>query len=178
MRRNPLARQKLSLGLVLVLLAACLLMLALAFAGYRSPSALWHSLFAGPTDGSWTAISIDGKPIEPERYRIGIAGGEVAGGRDDCNDWGYADDEGATEDGDRMIVSTLVGCPEDDPIREAYWALVHAPQIQLRPDGKLRVSARGHEAILIRCEWQQVRESLPGGGISDMARCLPVEQNQ
>lgn len=183
-------RQQFSLTLVLALIVAAFGMMTLSFSGYRSPADLWFSLFSAPHDGSWTAISIDGHPVEPERYRIAIRNGEVTGGRDDCNDWGYA--EGRAKNGDRMIVSTAVGCPEDDPTREAYWAVISNSKIELEHrmqtterrasgklpvlGGKLRVSGQGHEAILIRCEWKRVRETLPGGGMSDMQRCLPVKE--
>jgi hypothetical protein len=164
--------ERVSIAIAVALMVAVGAMTALAFAGHRSPADLWNAIRAGPEDGSWTAISIDGKPLEPERYRISIGNGEVTGGRDDCNDWSY--DEEETKDGDRMIVSTLVGCPEGDPLREAYWRLVYDPKMEMMSDGKLRVSGHGHQATLIRCRWERVRETLPGGGISDMMRCLPV----
>ena len=54
-----------------------------------------------------------------------------------------------------MIVSTLVGCPENDPVRRAYWALASADDatIALQGDGRLRVASRRHEAVLRRCRW-------------------------
>lgn len=170
------SRDKLSIAVVLVLLAAVAAMVALSLSGHRSPADFWHSLFGPEEDGSWTAIRIDGKPVEPERYRISIGNGEVTGGRDDCNDWSYEQER--AKNGDRMIVSTLVGCPEGDPMRKAYWALVSDPEVELRRDGRLRVSGQGHEMVAIRCKWQRVRETLPGGGTSDMMRCLPVEEGR
>ena len=170
MRRS---REELSVGSVLILLVAALGMITLGLSGYKSPADLWHRLTAGPKDGSWTAISIDGKLVEPERYRISIGNGEVTGGRDDCNDWSYEKER--EKNGERMIVSTLVGCPEGDPMREAFWALIHDPKIELRQDGRLRVWGQGHDAVLIRCHWKRVRDTLRGGGISDMMRCLPEE---
>lgn len=166
-----LGRQKLSIATALMLLAAGFVMSILALTGPRSPHEVWASILAPEMDGDWTAISIDRRSFKPERYRISIRAGAVSGGRDDCNDWGYAEER--DQNGERMITSTLVGCPEGDPMREAYWALVYDPQFDLRPDGRLRVRGRGHEAVLIRCRWQRVHETLPGGGVSDMMRCLP-----
>ena len=166
-------RQRLSTAIALTFLMAALVMMALGFSGARRPQDLWEAIFAPETDGSWTAVRIDGRPIEPERYRIGVSAGKVSGGRDDCNDWAYEGEP--DEKGEQMINTTLVGCPEGDPMREAYWALVYDPKIELNPDGKLRVQGQGHEAILIRCQWQRVQETLPGGGSSDMMRCLPEQ---
>jgi hypothetical protein len=92
-----------------------------------------------------------------------------------ANEWSC--DEERAKDGDRMIISNLVGCPEGDPLREAYWALVYDPKIELLSEGKLQVSGQGHQAVLIRCRWERVRETLPGGGISDMMRCLPIVED-
>ena len=166
-----LGRQKLSIAIALMLLGAGLGMSMLALTGPRSPQEAWASILASEMDGDWTAISIDGKALKPERYRISIRADEVSGGRDDCNDWGYAEER--DQNGERMITSTLVGCPKGDPIRETYWALVYDPQVDQTPDGRLRVRGHGHEAILIRCRWRRVQETLPGGGVSDMMRCLP-----
>lgn len=166
-------RERLSTGIALALLMAAFVMMALGLSGARRPQDLWEPIFAPETDGSWTATRIDGKRVGPERYRVGVKAGKVSGGRDDCNDWAY---EGEPDKkGERMINTTLVGCPEPDPMREAYWALVYDPKIELSPDGTLRVHGQGHEAILIRCQWQRVQETLPGGGSSDMMRCLPEQ---
>lgn len=135
-----LSRERVSIAVVLALMVAALAMMALGFSGYRSPAHLWNSIFAAPEDGSWTAISIDGKPVEPERYRISIGNGEVTGGRDDCNDWSY--DEEEAKDGNRMIISTLVGCPEGDPLREAYWSIVADPFVELISASRRLSSAR------------------------------------
>ena len=108
---------------------------------------------AGPgaaTDGSWSAVTIDGRPA-PDGYRLAIENGRVKGGRDACNDWGYQDDGR----GGRMVVSTLVGCPENDRVRQAYWALASATDAAIAEQGggRLRVAAGGHEAVWRRCRW-------------------------
>jgi hypothetical protein len=95
---------------------------------------------------------------------VSVERGRVSGGRDDCNDWGYQ--EAAEPNGQRMIVSTLVGCREDDPVRRAYWVMATAPDaaVALREDGTLRLAARGHEGLFGRCRWQ--REAPPPGSRS------------
>jgi hypothetical protein len=112
-------------------------------------------------DGPWNAVTIDGRAVAPREWRIGIEGGKVSGGRDGCNDWGYGEPE--AKGGARTIVSTLVGCPEGDPVRKAYWAMAMAPEarLELRADGTLRIAARGHEAVLRRCRW--TNEPMPRG---------------
>src|SRR5687767_1222784 len=49
------------------------------------------ALVVPEVDGSWSAVTIDGRPA-PQGYRLAIENGRVRGGRDDCNDWGYQDD--------------------------------------------------------------------------------------
>lgn len=101
-------------------------------------------------DGNWSAVAIDGRPA-PVGYRLAIENGRVQGGRDACNDWGYQEDGR----GGRLIVSTLVGCPEEDPVRRAFWVMASATDasIALQGDGTLRVAAGGHEAVWQRCRW-------------------------
>jgi heat shock protein HslJ len=112
-------------------------------------------------DGAWLAVAIDGRPVAAGAWRFGISDGKVSGGRDGCNDWGYGEPE--TKGGPRTIHSTLVGCPEDDPVRKAYWAIASAPEATLdqRDDGVMRIAARGHEALLRRCRW--ISEPMPPG---------------
>lgn len=112
-------------------------------------------------DGPWTVVTIDGRAVAPREWRIGITRGTVSGGRDGCNDWGF--DEPETNGGARTIVSTLVGCRKEDPVRRAYWAMAMAKDVWLEPreDGTLRLAAGGHQAILRRCRW--VTEPLPQG---------------
>jgi hypothetical protein len=119
-------------------------------------------LTAPEVDGSWTAVTIDGRAVAAGAWRIGVERGRISGGRDDCNDWGYQQEEGQP----RTIVSTLVGCPEDDPVRRAYWAMATAGDaaLALRGDGTLRLAARGHEGLFRRCRW--AREPVPPGSRS------------
>jgi heat shock protein HslJ len=118
-------------------------------------------LTAPEVDGAWAVLSIDGRPVPWREWRISVARGKVAGGRDGCNDWGF--DKPEVEGGERTITTTLVGCPEEDPMRKAYWALALADPVslQLGKDGILRLAGRGHEAVLRRCRW--VNEPLPPG---------------
>ena len=117
-------------------------------------------LLAEKEDGGWGGVSIDGRPVSAADYRISVKRGRITGGRDGCNDWHYTDDPPAP-DGGRMIFSTLVACPEDDPLRRAYYRLRAEGVPQLRPDGSLRLAAGGHEALFRRCRW--LRE--PGSGM-------------
>jgi hypothetical protein len=153
-------------------LAALLLLIALVHFVNSGIPARWLS--ATQVDGSWGAVAIDGRRVRPEAYSISIASGAVSGGHDDCNSWSFSD-EPPRADGERMIFTTLVACPEDDPIRRAYWALATAPGVtpELRPDGKLRIAARGHEGIFRRCRWERRRE--PGGASGSGSRFCVME---
>jgi hypothetical protein len=127
-----------------------LLMLMLGAGSYIAINGVPDRIFAAEEDGGWGAVTIDGRPVSAEDYRIAVRGREVVGGRDGCNGWGYTDDPPGP-DGSRMIVSTLVECP-DDPVRRAYWTLrSRGIALELRPDGSLRVAGQGHEAIFHRC---------------------------
>lgn len=130
-------------------------------------------LTAPEVDGAWAAVSIDGRPAPWREWRISVERGKVAGGRDGCNDWGF--DEPEVEGGERTIVTTLVGCPEEDPVRKAYWALALADRVslELRKDGTLRLAGRGHEAVLRRCRW--VDEPLPPGTFGTGPRVCAME---
>lgn len=153
--------QHAQIGFVVLLLAAAFSLMLAGIIDPRGQWRPWDGLLTADEDGSWAALSIDGRPVDPQQYRIAIADGEVSGGRDGCNSWGYSD-EAPDANGERTIVTTLVGCPEDDPVRQAYWRLASASRIALLPDGRLRLSADGHEAIFRRCEWKTERESGPG----------------
>jgi len=124
-------------------------------------SRLVQRLTAPPEDGAWAAVSLDGRPVPAGEYRLSISGGRVGGGRDGCNDWSFEAPDETT--GERRIFTTLVGCDENDPLRRAYGVLAFAegPVLQLRPDGSLRIAARGHEGLFRRCRW--VEAPLPPG---------------
>lgn len=126
-------------------------------------------LLAPDEDGSWRAVMIDGQPVATREFTIGIKGGRVLGGADDCNHWGFEDEEELDKPlGERMIVSTLALCVEDDAVRRAYRmvAMSDARPV-LRPDGSLHLAAAGHRAILRRCV---IRELLEGN--SRITRCV------
>lgn len=136
------------------------LLLLLGIVRYVDAGTPGLRLFAAREDGSWGGVAIDGRPVSSKDYIIRVEDRRVAAGRDGCNSWGFENDPSDAA-GERRIVSTLVGCPEDDPVRNAYWALATAPQVvpTVRPDRTMRLTARGHQAIFRRCEW--VREPLP-----------------
>lgn len=152
-------------------LAALLLALGLVQIGHTER--VVQRLTAAPVDGAWTAVSIDGRAVAAGAWRVSVERGRVSGGRDDCNDWGYQEPQ--QEGQERMIVSTLVGCREDDPVRRAYWAMATAPDavVTLREDGTLRLAVRGHEGLFRRCRWQ--REAPPPGNRSTGRQvCVPA----
>lgn len=145
--------QRVGLRLVaLLLVAAFLLGLFSLFQSSRAVQR-WMDLFGPKEDGSWSALSIDRRPVSGQDYRVSVDGRKVAGGRDGCNEWSYQ--EGRDPNGARMIVQTLQACPEDDPVRLAYYALAHdeRTRLSLQPDGTLRLAARGHEGLFRRCYW-------------------------
>jgi hypothetical protein len=131
-------------------------------------------LTAPEVDGSWIAMTIDGRAVAPGAWRISVERGRVSGGRDDCNDWGYQEPE--EQGGQRTIASTLVGCPEDDPVRRAYWAMATAPDaaLALGEDGTLRLAARGHEGVFRRCRWMREPPPPPATARSVRQVCVPA----
>ena len=152
------ARRRRQAGLGLLLL-----MLILGAGSYISVNGMPKRLFAAEEDGSWGAVLIDGRPVSAEDYRIVVEDRQVVGGRDGCNDWGFTDDPPGP-DGSRMIISTLVACPED-PVREAYWAVRARGVVpELRPDGSLRLAGWGHVAIFRRCKWERSKAGNRGSG--------------
>lgn len=156
------------IGFVLALL---LTGLALMLRGIFDPQGEWQP-FAPEEDGSWAAVSIDGRPVPPADYRLAIRAGAVAGGRDGCNDWSFTDDPPAAN-GMRMIVATLQLCPED-PVRTAYRKLA-APGARITlADGMLRVVGGGHEGLFRRCAWRTVR-SQDESSSSRQSVCVPEE---
>ena len=149
--------QRFGLRLVaLLLVAAFLLGLYSTFQSSRTVQR-WLALFGPEESGSWSALRIDGQPVSGEDYQIFVDGGEVRGGRDGCNDWSYRDER--DRNGARTIFSTLQACPEDDPVRLAYYALAREgrTRLELRADGTLRLIARGHEGLFRRCYWDVER---------------------
>ncbi|MWV29201.1 hypothetical protein [Aurantiacibacter rhizosphaerae] len=70
---------------------------------------------------------------------IVIADGEVRGGRDGCNYWGYVG-EPDPETGERMMESTLAAC-DQTPAIQAYDSIGHyRAEIELLSENRLLVS--------------------------------------
>jgi hypothetical protein len=158
------------IGVVAALLIGALLLAAF---GVLDPSGRWRpwsAWLAPEEDGSWLAVTIDRYRVEGQGYRVSVSDGKIAGGRDACNDWAYAAPD---PNGMAMIDTTLVGCPEDDPLREIYWRLTCEGRITLRADGRLRLSVAGHEAVFRRCEWRTVRIDRDGYH-SEVRTCEPA----
>lgn len=129
-------------------------------------------LTAPEVDGVWAAVTVDGRPVPWGEWRVAIRWGKVAGGRDGCNVWSFAEPE--VDGGERMIHTTLAGCPEDDPVYKAYWSLAAGPGAapQPRGDGTLRLAGAGHEAIFRRCRWTDAPPT-PGGSGTPPRICAP-----
>lgn len=126
-------------------------------------------LLAPDEDGSWRTVSIDGRTVADREFVIGISDRRVSGGIDDCNSWGFEEEDPPKPPDERIIVTTLALCPdEQDPARRAYRVIANSdPLPWLRPDGSLLLAAGGHQALLRRCTWQVVREAN-----SRVTRCL------
>ena len=145
---------------VIVLLLAALGMFALAVAG-KPPADVWNWLRASREDGAWVATSFDRRSVAPHQFVISVRRGEVVGGYDDCNGWSYQDarpDRGV----ERMILSTLQECRRG-ALGRIYWILVHAPQVRLQTDDRMRLSRAGHEGEFKRCKPDRLS-----------MRCVPV----
>jgi hypothetical protein len=166
-----LSRQRVRVGIALVPLVCAFL---IALAALLDPEGSWRSRLLSPPekeDGSWSAVSMDGRPVDPHDYRLAVHQGRIAGGRDGCNDWSFLNEQPAGTR-DRMIFSTLQACPDPNPDRDAYAALRHAGRLQLLADGRLRATAGPHEAIFRRCRWQMQRVVTPQS-FSETQVCVP-----
>lgn len=150
-------------------LLALLIGLGIVQAGHDSR--IVQRLTAPETDGTWSAVSIDGRAVSWREWRIAVTAGKVAGGRDGCNDWAFTEPE--VEGGEPMINTTLVECLEEDPARKAYWRLANAQDPPQRlDDGRLRLAAGRHEAIFRRCLWTE-EPLLPGTSGRGPRVCAP-----
>jgi hypothetical protein len=142
-------RNAASVAIVLALIIAALAMVGLGAAGI-APRDLVDALFAAPSDGSWKATTLNGRPVASRNYVIVIRRGKLVGGYDDCNGWSYQD-EGLDKNGERKVLSTLVECAAGDELRRLYWILVHAPRIHPLGANDLRLSRGGHAGMFHRC---------------------------
>jgi hypothetical protein len=132
-----------------ILVGAALLVAWAAMAlSVFDPRGHWvAAAFGPPEDGNWIAVSIDGRPVTANAYSVFIEGGEPAWGRDGCNTWSFVDDGNGAG---RGIETTLVACTPE-PLHVAYRRLVFGPhRLEIRPDGTLRLSGQGHEALFRR----------------------------
>jgi hypothetical protein len=125
-----------------------------------------------PPDGNWTVLAIDGRPVEPDSFRVRLAKGEVTGGRDGCNNWGYVAGAKPLPDGGRMIESDAQYCPETEQSR-AYRSVIFEPEITPAGSDRLLLSGRGHRLLVARCEWRTVREERAGTS-SEVRQCQPL----
>ncbi len=119
-------------------------------------------VFAPEEDGSWRAITIDGRPVADEGYTILIRSGQVIAGFDGCNSWHY-EDASTAPDGSRSIMTTLAGCAKT-PTIHAYWMTARAGVRPIvLPAQTIAVEANGHRAVFRRCEWQAAYRPELGG---------------
>ena len=128
----------------MALLLATSLLSRIALAGTRGAWIPWKSLFGPAVDGTWSALSVDGRPVPSRDYSISITGGQVSSGYDGCNGWGVSDHPD-------LIVVELEECPPN-PTRDAYWAAVRGrgSSIELRDDDRLVTGNGRHVAVFSR----------------------------
>ncbi|KLI62940.1 hypothetical protein [Aurantiacibacter marinus] len=134
---------------VRLIVPALFIALFSAMFSVAGPRVDWRAWFDGPERGTWRAIMIGGLDVAAERMSIAVADGEIRGGRDGCNYWGYS---GAPdpETGERMISSTMAAC-EETPALQAYDAIGHyRAELQLVSADRLEVSYRGVTGIFRR----------------------------
>lgn len=116
---------------------------------------------AADADGDWAVLRIDDAAVAPDSFRVVLRRGEVTGGHDGCNNWGYDESVPPLADGSRMIVSDAQACPETAQSR-AYRMVIAKPAIRSAESGRLVLSAGGHRLLLERCQWVTIREERPG----------------
>ena len=143
-------REKLSIVVVLIALAAALLLIGAGMFFRGGLPDVWHALAAPREDGSWRAVTFDGEPVGNADYLITVRWGKIVGGYDDCNGWAYQDAKPDAK-GERMILSTLVLCTQDEKRRRIYRLLIYAPRMELASERELRLSRAGHVGVFRRC---------------------------
>ena len=145
-----LSRERGSIWLVLILIAAAAMLMLASQIGFTSMADAWDNAFGPKVNGSWRAVSLDGQSVTSDDYLIVVKRGKVVGGYDHCNGWSF-DDEGPGPNGDRMVTSTLVACPETDA-RIVYHILAYGPRFELVSERELRLSRRCHSGLFRRCK--------------------------
>ena len=124
---------------VRLLLPALVLALGAAIAGlfgFRAEEAT--ALWDGPERGEWQAVQINGQDVRAHGYIVSFENGEIVGGKDGCNNWGFTDDVDPVT-GERMVMSDLMYCPPG-PADDAYWSLASGPtEFTLDDTGTLEI---------------------------------------
>lgn len=115
----------------------------------------WRGWFDGPERGTWRAVTIDGLDVRENRMHVIVADGEIRGGRDGCNYWGYSG-EPDPETGERMIETTLAGCVDSPEIRAYNTIGHHLAELRLEGEDRLIVSNQGVTGNFIR--WTDAME--------------------
>ena len=164
------AFERWTVRLLLPALVAALLLAVAGLFGFRTGdlTALWD----GPERGDWLAIRINGQAVGGHSYIVRFEHGDIVGGHDGCNAWGFSDTIDPRT-GKRLISSDAQACAEG-PVDHAYWSLVSGPThftlrddglLEIRNEGDARLSPIGYFARLedVRgaVDWP-VNESQPG----------------
>ena len=129
---------------VVIVVAAGLIVAWAAFSlSVFDPRGRWVAeTFGPPEDGSWVALTIDGRQVQSGAFTLFIDGGEPRSGHDGCNSWSRV----KNEKGQAGIETTLVLC-SPDPTRAAYRRLVlRQHNLDLQSDGTLVLTGSGHQA--------------------------------
>jgi hypothetical protein len=145
--KHPSLRPAVSFGLTVVLLSLVLMIVGLTETR-RSGPINW--LFSSQKDGSWRAVTIDGKQALDKPYLIEVRRGKVHGGVDGCNHWAVG------------AHTTAMAC-EGLGLREAYYRLArsHDVKLALAADGSLRLRKDRHEAVFLRCPQTNRSDPIP-----------------
>ena len=102
---------------------------------------LIYRLTAPDLDGEWRFVG------PRARYMLRIREGEIVGGYDGCNAWGFS--QTLDDTGERMVVSDAQGC-NPKPFHDTYRRFAFGnPHFELEGDA-LVVSVPDHRAVLVR----------------------------
>jgi hypothetical protein len=143
------APSRLAIAFLLLLLATVTGAVALTIAG-KTPADLFGLFFAEPEDGNWIAVAFDGRRVAPKTYLISIKRGQIVSGYDGCNSWAYLEEK-ASQNAERMIVTDLKECPNNELAR-GYWELLAEPKFVLLDNRQLTVWGKQRRGHFRRCK--------------------------
>jgi hypothetical protein len=106
----------------------------------------WSWPFVPKEDGYWRAMTIDERDVSgPQRYTLLIDGGQIRGGYDGCNNWGF----NTSPSGERGVTSDARECLVPGDATYSVLAKAEA-RMTLLPNGSLLVEAAGHSGLFRR----------------------------